>query len=667
MPVSRRFDFQLGGKGFMLQRGQFRGRAWQRTGRSDTPGQRSAEDARYGVLPDELDHPEVWNDWSGGAFHPYRRPEALNTYHWAQNFDPRFPRQLIHCQQFAGVYATPNMPRWAPRLATLGDIDTGQVNTNRGAVMAPGFDTVFLINVQGTGGNYWATTQVSLPDKSFGAPVLFGSYYYLPVGSMNVRKLPLTCNTQMDANFFAWDLVVAGNRLCKISPLQTGSLPGAYYQSCPAGMDTFTLANWTATIAVGDGMSQPMGMVALDDQVFVRMPDGVYAGDQSGTFINVMGELQSQRDSRPYNMAVHAGKLYAPQGSSIWEYEASGLSGQVREVSPPLGQHSYLRGRFTAVRGYGPNLYAALATSTVNWLLAGTPQGGEWVWHTLNRLQSNGNWVPATWPHPVQIADIHFDTISVGSSGIALPPRCWLSVGWRDDMTPVDQSTPFIYGQPIPPGHQNPIGAVANFSPNYVGSARMDLGAVDWGAPGTPKVYRACEVWAENLASGAQWCDIYHTIDGGSRIKLGTVAKSPKDTIYFPSGEGSFTTGQSIALSLESFTASAGVTPIYRAIVLRGALQPRSVDMIQAVVRIADNMRDRQGNVMPSAAVQLDTLRAFGDPDRSGLQAHQLIDLAGATCYAKVISRIDEQEVYQQGEDNPEIAATVRMAVLTFS
>jgi hypothetical protein len=218
---------------------------------------------------------------------------------------------------------------------------------------------------------------------------------------------------------------------------------------------------------------------------------------------------------------------------------------------------------------------------------------------------------------------------------------------------------------PIPDLNGNPLMATPYFSANYIGSARMDLGAVDWGAPGTPKLYRAVEVWADNLASGAQWAKLYYSIDNeATRHLLGTTAKSPKDVLYFPSGEGSFVTGQSIALSMESFTASAGVTPIYRAIVLRGALRPNSIDQITALTRIADNVTDRQGSVIPrSGATMLAELRAMAQSQ----SPHELIDLAGAAQYVSVLAPIAEQETYQSGEDNPEIAATVKMSVLSYS
>ena len=191
----------------------------------------------------------------------------------------------------------------------------------------------------------------------------------------------------------------------------------------------------------------------------------------------------------------------------------------------------------------------------------------------------------------------------------------------------------------------------------------MDLGIVDWNAPSTPKVFRAVDLWAENLASGAQWTDVYYTIDGGTRTKLGTIAKSPKDSLYFLSTVGSYATGQSIALSLESFTASYGVTPIYRAVVLRGALRPKSIDEITVVVMIADEVRDRQGAPLRSGAVMLEELRTL----TQSATPTTLVDLAGATQQVLVLAPVSEQELYQHGETDPEIAAMVKLAVLAFS
>jgi hypothetical protein len=99
MPVPRKYDVTLAGRGFMLVRTNYAARAWQRTGEVDAPGSRSTTDSQWGALRDEIDHPEVWDDWSGGYGHAYRRQEQPNTYHWSENADLRFPNQIIHCLQ----------------------------------------------------------------------------------------------------------------------------------------------------------------------------------------------------------------------------------------------------------------------------------------------------------------------------------------------------------------------------------------------------------------------------------------------------------------------------------------------------------------------------------------------------------------------------------------
>jgi hypothetical protein len=192
----------------------------------------------------------------------------------------------------------------------------------------------------------------------------------------------------------------------------------------------------------------------------------------------------------------------------------------------------------------------------------------------------------------------------------------------------------------------------------------MDLGAVDWGAPGTPKVFRSVEVWADALASGAQYGDLYYDVDrSGSWTLLGRAQTSPKTTLYFPAGEGTWVSGQSIELSLRSFTASAAYTPVYRSIILRGALRPKSVDIISAVVRIADNVADREGITMRPGATMLAELR-----DMAALDSPvRLVDLAGGNAWVNVLQPVSEQETYQKGDENPEIAATIKLAVTTFS
>lgn len=218
----------------------------------------------------------------------------------------------------------------------------------------------------------------------------------------------------------------------------------------------------------------------------------------------------------------------------------------------------------------------------------------------------------------------------------------------------------------IPSQNGSPLADDGVFSANYCGSARIDLGSTDWGAPTTPKVFRSVEIWADNLQSGYRYCDIYYTIDAStSTAYLGRAQDSPRTTLYFPSSTNYFATGQAIDLSLRSGIVGTNyaLTPIYRSIVLRGQLRPRAVETITAVVRITDNLPDRRGTPMRTGPVMLAELRTLAEQTK----AAYLVDLAGATNWVSVLSPIDENENYQQGEVNPEVAATIRMAVLTFT
>ena len=450
--------------------------------------------------------------------------------------------------------------------------------------------------------------------------------------------------------------------------------------------------------------------------------------------------------------------------------------------SSPSTNRGPANGRIRTVRGYGPWLYAGLYTGSQSWLLAGQGNIGNMVWHTLQRF-----------PHQTKISRLHIDGITAASGGVRIPNRMWALTDASIDTG----GTAPIYFWPIPTLDGNPLAPSPAFSTNYIGSARMDLGSVDWGAPSTPKFYRSVEIWADSLLSGYRYGDIYYDVDqSGSFSLLGRAQTSPKTILYFPehaepanlitngtfdtsiagwsdastvggelgiywlagkmelnveigetsrarqsiptfigrlyrlnfttqdgtmtysigttaggaeiatgsagpgaSGNIDFTatttttwleiskdvagvwrlddvtiaplsligvgyvTGQSIELSLRSFTASPALTPVYRAVVLRGALRPNSIDEITAVVRIGDEIRDRQGAAMRSGAVMLQELRDMAEQNNPV----KMLDISGAAHYVSVLAPVEEQETYQLGEQEPEIAATVKFAVMTFS
>lgn len=664
MPVGRRFDFQIGGKGFILARPQPGGRSWHRTGRSDTPGQRSVESTKYGALPDELDHVDVWNDWSSGYGNAYYKPEQPKVYHWSENIDSRWPRQLIHCQALDNAFTkalvgSPNAIN--AFLDVLPTATTQHARIGAGAVMVLA-DQYFevatpIYNNDLAAGSIIATSAL----MRWGyRPAVFGSYIYVPnlsgtsfqqvtfdgVASPNVAGMP------------AAGFAVAGNRLWRYHGPGTKRI---YVQSCAAGIDPLLTANWSATITIGNGQYDISDMIAVEDQIFIGMPDGMYVGDQSGTFYNVLSQLASQRHQDNCRTLVPYGNgVLAPHQGGLYYYQQNDFSAVVRDVGPNLNSNrSPVRGRITALETRGPWVYAGLWTGSESYLLVGRDTGETFAWHPMQRMRTAFG--------ARRISAIHIDGITTTSGGLYnLSHRLWIGGDSSG-------SARTVYNLiPIPANDTNPLNADPDFivdatSPWYIASARIDLGIIDSGAPATSKLYRSFEVWADNLATGSPYCNVYYDVDRSGSFKLlGTIAKSPKDTLYFSTGEGSFVTGQSIELSLQSFTSTAPQTPVYRGFALRSSFLPRSVDMIQAVVRVTDNLHDRQGQPMRSGATMLQELRDLANPNVN-VGPHQLIDLAGATAWAKVMPPIEEQEVWQQGSEYPEIAATVRMAVLNYS
>lgn len=691
MPIgNRRFDIQIGGKGYMLDRGSFRGRAWQRTGASDSPGRRSVTDVKYGELADEIDHPEVWDDWSGGYGYAYRRA-GENTYHWAENFDARFPRQLCHAIELTATFYS---HRGFIDVEVLGSgMDAERNRPGSGMVLAMGIRRIQAHFVNSAG---WGQEHPILFSEGYTAgragrrAAMFGSFCYIPnwSGSAHFFQLNMLGSLVVSTNLFAHAFAVAGNQLWRTHP----GINPIYLQNCAdmSASGPNTNANWSATLTIGNGYDPAQDLISYGEQVFVSTKRGLYCGDQSGTFINVLDGMVTPHSDNGRDLCIHNNKVIYPHIGGVIAYDP--LTGVATEIGPdaPMTrttlptppsivfgqpydgsvrtQRLPLRGQIRAVRSFGGWLVAGMHISSGSMLIAGRESGGGFQWHTLQRIRTS----------TIQKVDtIHFDGITVQSGGMpgnaegsyydgmrdAMPTRLWVSTDLDPSASAWDV-TDFKYQAKIPMNFGNPLDPVLTFTPRFCGSARIDLGAVDWNAPGTSKVYRAAEVWADNLASSAQWAKLYYSVDNEStRHLLGTTAKSPKDTLYFPSGEGSFVTGQSIALSLESFTASACVTPIYRAIVLRGSLRPKSVDQITAVINLADNQTDRQGSpINRPGSTMLTELRGFAQSN----SPQQLIDLTGAMSYVNVMAPIQESETYQVGDNYPEMAAVVNMSVVDF-
>lgn len=669
MPPGRKFDFQLGGKGYLLARpGKGLARAWSRSGLPDTP---SIEQPRvageFGGLPAQVEYPEVWNDWSGGFGYAYRHPKDensyfgflanANTYHWSENFDARFSRQLIHCQKLQSFGNSTTQTKF------LMDAPFPSGNILSSSVLALIYDTnvpahqVYIM--EPTGSTNIANTYAgpTVGDDGFQAAT-YGSYYYIPDGSLSTFTiLPLEGGTatKSAAGNSAAGFVVAGNRLWKAFGPDRKHVYQLQSVADTASSVTLAAASWSATLNIGDDHTSIQSMIALNDELFIGKPEGLFAGDQSGTFLNVIPDVASQvHEDNCRDVTIYDGQVVTPAISGLYAFHPSGATAITRQIGPTIHSNkSPINGRFRCVRSLGGWIYGGYFTGSASYVLAGNApfsSTADPVWHVLQKMPRG------------EVSRIHFDGVTHNSANQRISTRMWVSVEatayfWTSDNA--------LYVTPVPLMNQNPLlPQELGFTPNFANSARMDLGSTDGRAPTTPKSYRSCEVWADNLDGSQRWGLIYYTIDSGTRTLLGTVNTSPRSVLFFPHTDGSFASGQSIELSLESYIASGSeaTTPVYRSIVLRQTQLPRSVDVITAVVDVGDHLADRQGAQMRPGQMQLQELR--------GLIATgpvQLVDLTGASWWAKVLAPVQEQESWQDDISNPSVLATVKMSVMVYS
>lgn len=711
MPVGQAFDFILGGKGYMLAREQGT-RAWRRTGRPNAVQPRSSDaDLQRNALPAEVDFVATYDDFSGGFGDSYRDPHTPNRIHWSEHMDCRFPRQMTHCQQPAEpVTLTPAVGSagfspgvgvsWIMQVPHADDaaapVPPGPVG--RGSVVFFGRSEV---DASGSSSSVITLTPTGIPPNGLpvvapefqkieevgrgdttpsirmlafnGRPALWGSFVWVggnPTGTRpEFRRRDLrglagisTTLSPMPGAVFA----AAGNRLWRAHGPSGGHVQ--YLQSVGPGLDPMGTANWGPTYNIGNGLVDVADMVSLDDQIFASTQDGLYAGDTTGTFFNVLGGLDGQiNPDNGRNICVHQRSVIYPHAGGLIQYQKLQTAAVAIEIGPnQSSQRSPIRGHVRAVTSYGGWLYGALYTGTQSWLMAGRTDysTNDFAWHSLQRLPDG----------PVR--QILVDTISSPAASIAnpasgnlqIPPRFWVSMEFS---LPSSSSTGQVLQWEMPQGDSNPLSA-PGFSANYTYSARVDFGRDNRGAPETLKTLRRLDVNtdANSFLSGTRYADVYYTLDGGTRTLLGRAQTSPRTTLYFPSGEGSFTTCYDFELSINSRTTATIQSdilitpnaPVYRSFVLHGTFLSEGVDEITAVVNTGNGRRNRQGAPMRSAAGQLAELRgmAGGPPVR-------LIDLTGAQQWVTVSRGIDERESYQQGSDMPEVLATIHMAVLTFS
>lgn len=681
MAANQQYDFLLHGKGYMLVRARSgAARSWKRYGVNVSPAGSSPDEGKFNAGPAEIRFAETFDDFSGGFGYAYRTAAPPNGIHWSENMDTRFAGQAVHCQ--------------APLVATLPDAggNAGGVNWLYDIPMANpvppvGFAGVIALTNRYTDlaarGGAWllfpkAGVFPAALDASYfadgtdgpfdGPPALFGSYLYVGgfgraldppvIYGKRFQRYDLDALNRTQGPIQGRKFTNAGNRLWAAVGPTAG--PPLWMQSIAAGAEGLVIGDWSATIPVGNGHRPIQDVAALAGQVFCGLSDGLYAGDQTGTFVNVTGQLAGQ--SNPDNfrdLCVHDGQVVGQAVSGIYAYDPTSTTvTRVEQIGPfPRSNKSPVQGYPLSVESFGGWLYAGLWTGSQSWLMAGSKVGAEWRWNLMNRLPAAG-----------RLGRLHFDGITAASGvpQVGLPNRLWMAMEGSYGAHSSAAAAP-LYFYPVPRLNANPLAPDPVFSANYNGSARMVLPRSDRGAPGVLKMYEYAEVWADAFLSGSRYADVYYAIDGGARTLLGRAQASPVSRLYFTTSNPSFYSGRSLEWDVESYDATPGTCQVYRSIVGYGVMRPTTADVVDAVVHVGDNVPDRRGTPMRPGRNVIDELRSYADPNRLGGQVLTLIDLAGATQQVVLVPPIAESEFYQDGSRDPEIAASIRLAVLTYS
>lgn len=675
MPTNQQYDILIDGRGFMLARGRNKGRSWRRTSVASIPGGSSPDEARYGTTAPNMRFKEVVDDFSGGDGYAYRAVAPPNGIHWSENMDCRWPGQAVHCQAMvnatlpdvdgsvdSGVSHLIDIPLLTPTPAGHG----GVFAFGRNLSVAGNSDAVvFMPQANAFPPRIDASPAGAAGINSHEGPAaIFGSFLYVGGASGNFHRYTLDGLTATlgpsgaSGPYLHGGMLNAGNRLWSTvgPPSRKAGL-----RSIAAGTTGMAEADWSATLPVGNGRGPIQALTSLGGQVFAGLPDGLYAGDQSGSFLNVTGQVGQNVNADNFrDLCVHQGEVIGQHVGGIFAHNpTTTAAARTREIGPSVrSSRSPVRGIPLSVVSFGGWLYAGLWTGSQSYVKAGREEApGAWRWHTLQRV-----------PHDGRVGRLYVDgvTYASGNPPRSIPNRMWAAMQGSGGLMITSGSAPLLVC-PLPRLNGNPLAPDPTFSANYAGSARFVLPAVDRGAPGVTKIGEAVEVWADGFLSGSRYADVYYAADRGPRTLLGRAQTSPVSTLLMGSTNGSFPVWRSLEIDIESFNTTPGTCQVYRSVVLTGNLRPDYVETIEALVTIADDTPDRRGTPMRPGAVQIDELRDFAHPLRHGTVPHQLTDLAGATSYVVFDGMPVESESYQEGSENPELLAQVTMVVLTLS
>jgi len=515
------------------------GRAWTRTTVPDSVSGRSANAVAQ------------YDDFSGPFGVAARDP--ANGIQWAENFDLRFPGYAFHAQALVplsiSAHASWNgranfVTTIPPRGSSDADVLVGGYGflTRLTPANSPASEASrYIPAIEGTRGVF------------LGPIGVFGSYCYVgDQGGTLFHRINVGGGEYTSSALPGQMFAVAGNRLWRFFGPATSPHP-VYAQSI-GSIDPETVMSgpqWSATLNIGDGRYPIRDVRAIGEQIYVSKQDGLYVGDQSGTFFNVLGEIATDLNvDNGAQITVYNGAVIYPYSRGLLAYYHSTTTPIVREIwRAPQDPKTERRGSVRSLMTSGRWLYAGLWTGGGSHILAGTDAspGLPFPFSPLHRL-----------PHLAKIRQMHIDGVGVpmggATSGFVLPARFWAIT----EATPgVTTYTAPIYSSQIPRGDVMPMSDLT-FSPNYCGSAAMYLGQSDFGLPTVEKVARAVEIGADLLASGVQWGKLRYAADRALSTVLKRVGVAPADTAAFPTEQGQAPTYDITADGWDSFSGPIG-------------------------------------------------------------------------------------------------------------
>lgn len=604
------YDIVLNDLGYILARRDQLGagaRAWSVETVGASIAQVSPSEQRYGTQAPTIDIPMVWRTAHLGYGDEQQRVEG--RYRYAVNVDARFPEQILP----------------GPLVTTL--------QTNCGSNVVAFFEhdgKLFCV-----GGRYCKNIALAddaiTTEKDFGSgkaatgAAVYNDVAYVGMGYSEGfwQRITVPSWSQATSLYMGKAVVFQDCTWASVSQYQVSKFA-----------TTPTLAsNWSWKGAIGDPGKAITSLAELGSLLYVGKEDGLYVLDMTGIGQRLTPEVGAYAHAdNCENMRAWHGSLWVPHIRGLLNYRNLAAQGfLVTPATPggPVDEGNPVHGYVTAMAGDNRWLYVALYT----------PDGDTYIVAGREAQEGEFSEGPLIWHPLAKIASVKCEAMHI--SGLYTNPRLYFGLG--DDVG-------YII---LPRAGDNPIND-SNCRYNLTGSIYFP--SHSWASPTTSKLWKSIEIQGDKITS-ARYVEVYYRVDGGPWQLAGTATFSTSQVLPLAQ-EG--VAGKKIEIRLDYTIPNTASPLLIRAVVLRGAERPQTVELITAMVRCADDLPTRRGGFKcnRTGAEIMAELKALSVADK----AVKLKDTIGYERWVIVQPGIGEQEVEQEGDLNPEKLAIVRMA-----